>query len=59
MDLIVVMKNGNISEKGTYDEIIRNNGAFAEFLKSYSKDVDNTISIEDELDRSKFFKIRR
>ena len=32
MDQIVVMKDGTISEIGTYDELMNNRGAFAEFL---------------------------
>jgi len=32
MDQIVVIKDGEISEKGTYHELIRNKGAFSEFL---------------------------
>ena len=32
MDQIVVMKDGKISEIGTYDELMNNRGAFAEFL---------------------------
>ncbi len=32
MDQIVVMKDGKISEVGTYEELMRSRGAFAEFL---------------------------
>ena len=32
MDQIVVLKDGKISEIGTYDELMNNRGAFAEFL---------------------------
>ncbi|XP_065206731.1 multidrug resistance-associated protein 1-like [Planococcus citri] len=52
MDFIVVMKNGSITEKGTYEEIMRDNGKFAEFLKCYGKETDKkNTNIEDELDR--------
>ena len=32
MDQIVVLKDGKISEIGTYQELMNNKGAFAEFL---------------------------
>ena len=32
MDQIVVLKDGKISEIGTYEELMGNRGAFAEFL---------------------------
>ena len=32
MDQIVVLKDGKISEIGTYQELMSNRGAFAEFL---------------------------
>ena len=32
MDNIIVMKNGSISEIGSYDELLKNKGDFAEFL---------------------------
>ena len=32
MDQIVVLKDGKISEIGTYEELIGNRGSFAEFL---------------------------
>jgi ATP-binding cassette, subfamily C (CFTR/MRP), member 1 len=34
-DLIVVLSSGTISEVGTYDQLLENNGAFAEFLHTY------------------------
>ena len=34
-DMIVVMKDGNVSEQGSYDELLDKNGAFAEFIKNY------------------------
>ncbi|XP_068732556.1 multidrug resistance-associated protein 1-like [Montipora capricornis] len=36
VDQIVVMQNGRISEVGTYDELLKNEGAFSEFLKTYA-----------------------
>lgn len=35
-DLIVVMADGKITEVGNYNTLIDNNGAFAEFLRTYS-----------------------
>ena len=34
-DQIVVMKDGRISEVGTYQELIQNDGAFADFITTY------------------------
>ncbi|XP_067029429.1 multidrug resistance-associated protein 1-like isoform X2 [Acropora muricata] len=36
MDQIIVLKDGRISESGTYDELLEQSGAFAEFLENYS-----------------------
>ncbi|XP_041062098.1 multidrug resistance-associated protein 1 isoform X2 [Carcharodon carcharias] len=36
MDRILVMVNGKISESGTYKELLAQNGAFAEFLRTYA-----------------------
>lgn len=35
-DLIVVMVDGKISETGSYATLVENNGAFAEFLRTYA-----------------------
>ena len=35
LDKIVVMVDGRISEVGTYQELLKQNGAFAEFLRTY------------------------
>ena len=36
-DQIVVIVGGKITEVGSYTELVANNGAFAEFLQTYSK----------------------
>ncbi len=35
MDSIVVLREGRIAERGTYEELMDNDGAFAEFLRNY------------------------
>ena len=35
MDGIVVMKDGQISEAGSYEELLKDGGGFAEFLKTH------------------------
>ncbi|XP_040290616.1 canalicular multispecific organic anion transporter 1-like [Bufo bufo] len=44
-DEIVVLVNGAITETGSYKTLLANNGAFAEFLKTYDKQ-DNTKDSE-------------
>ncbi|XP_014276421.1 multidrug resistance-associated protein 1 isoform X1 [Halyomorpha halys] len=41
VDLIVVLKDGNISEIGTYRELLDRKGAFSEFLTTHLQDIDN------------------
>ncbi|XP_045473553.1 multidrug resistance-associated protein 1-like isoform X4 [Harmonia axyridis] len=36
-DLILVLKNGSISERGGYEELLSSKGAFAEFLEQHCK----------------------
>ena len=40
-DVIVTMKDSAIREVGTYAELIGNNGAFAEFMRTYASVEDN------------------
>uniref|UniRef100_A0A8B9GC88 Multidrug resistance-associated protein 1 n=1 Tax=Amazona collaria TaxID=241587 RepID=A0A8B9GC88_9PSIT len=40
MDTILVMSDGEISEMGSYQELLEQDGAFAEFLRTYA-DVDD------------------
>ena len=35
VDCIVVLKNGQVSEVGTYQQLLDENGAFSEFLRTY------------------------
>ena len=40
-DVIVTIENGKISEIGAYAELIDNNGAFAEFVRTYASMEDS------------------
>ncbi|XP_029456115.1 canalicular multispecific organic anion transporter 2 isoform X2 [Rhinatrema bivittatum] len=40
MDHIIVLVDGKISEMGSYQELLKKNGAFAEFLRNYAPDED-------------------
>ncbi|XP_077359163.1 ATP-binding cassette sub-family C member 3 isoform X2 [Festucalex cinctus] len=46
VDNIVVMVDGRVSEMGSYQELLKQNGAFAEFLRNYA--LDDVVE-EDEL----------
>lgn len=35
VDMIMVMKDGVITETGTYHELLKQNGEFAEFLRNH------------------------
>ena len=37
-DLIVVMKDGRMSEMGKYEDLLQNNRAFAELIRTYLQD---------------------
>ena len=41
VDMIVVLKDGAISEVGTYRELLDKKGAFSEFLISHLQEIDN------------------
>lgn len=46
MDQIFVMKEGEISENGSYKELLQKKGAFAEFLITHLQEIDDA---DDEL----------
>ena len=50
VDEVVVMTNGKISERGSYEELVSHDGAFAQFLKQYllSEDKDDDESEDEE-----------
>ena len=37
VDNIIVLKDGRVSEVGSYDALVKRNGEFAEFLNIYMK----------------------
>ena len=47
VDNILVMDQGRISEQGHYDELMKNDGAFAQFIREYSlTKSDSSASLE-------------
>ncbi|ELT99905.1 hypothetical protein CAPTEDRAFT_158862 [Capitella teleta] len=54
MDQIVVMRNGEVSEIGTYQELVDRRGAFAEFIAPFLVSHGNDGS-SDEDDEGQFF----
>ena len=50
-DLIIVLDNGAVSEVGTYRQLLRNRGAFADFLRTYLTESETIEELEeDEVD---------
>ncbi|KAK2551420.1 Multidrug resistance-associated protein 1 [Acropora cervicornis] len=53
MDQIIILKDGRISESGTYNELLEHSGAFAEFLENYpSKECLQKSSVSENPIRS-------
>ncbi|BFZ13432.1 hypothetical protein BsWGS_16472 [Bradybaena similaris] len=51
VDHIIVMTNGQISETGSYDELMSHDGAFASFLKEYfRKEAETDVNEESDED---------
>ena len=48
MDKIVVIKDGEISESGSYKDLIEQNGAFAEFIRTYLQETAEDDEIDEE-----------
>uniref|UniRef100_A0A1I8HV06 ABC-type glutathione-S-conjugate transporter n=1 Tax=Macrostomum lignano TaxID=282301 RepID=A0A1I8HV06_9PLAT len=48
MDLIVVLKDGSVSEVGTYSELLQHNGGFAEFIQQYLEEEDDEEEGDEE-----------
>ena len=48
-DRIIVMKDGKVSEEGSYQELLSHDGAFAEFVRTYLKEEGMDSQDEDGL----------
>ena len=46
VDLILVLKDGQISEQGSYEELLSHQGAFAEFIATYLIEADENEDLE-------------
>uniref|UniRef100_A0A8C0F4S6 Multidrug resistance-associated protein 1 n=1 Tax=Bubo bubo TaxID=30461 RepID=A0A8C0F4S6_BUBBB len=58
MDTILVMSDGEISEMGSYQELLKQDGAFAEFLRTYAnaeQSMENSGKLYDPGDLEKIF----
>ena len=40
VDIIVTMKEGEISEMGKYEDLLQNNGPFAHFIQTYLNETE-------------------
>ena len=47
VDEIIVMQDGKISERGSYEELVSHDGPFAQFLKTYLTEVQDDEDYED------------
>lgn len=54
VDKIIVMKNGQITEQGTYAELVENKGEFNEFLLQYLSEKGEE-EFDDDLDGESFY----
>ena len=50
VDKIVVLVNGEISEVGSYEELLSHDGPFAQFLKTYLTQEDSDSGQESDED---------
>ncbi|XP_053376881.1 multidrug resistance-associated protein 1-like [Mercenaria mercenaria] len=50
VDKIFVIEHGEISETGTYEQLMENKGAFAEFIQKYKQEENNSDDEEDTVD---------
>lgn len=53
VDYIVVLKNGKVSESGTYIELVEKKGEFQEFLLQYLSEKEDDDSIEGKGERER------
>lgn len=47
-DVVLYMKNGKIAERGSYEELIRNNGEFATLIRLLIKEVEEELEDEED-----------
>lgn len=47
-DLVLVLHNGEVSESGTYQQLLDKKGAFADFLLHHLSDAEGSASDEGE-----------
>ncbi|XP_013411118.1 multidrug resistance-associated protein 1 [Lingula anatina] len=52
VDKIIVLSSGEISEIGTYQELLSHNGAFSEFIKTYLNAEEESSESEDDEETS-------
>jgi ABC-type protease/lipase transport system fused ATPase/permease subunit len=50
VDKIVVIKEGQVSEVGSFQELMTHNGAFAEFLRNYLTEEINELEASSSTD---------
>lgn len=51
VDRIIVLKDGKISESGTFAELLKYDGAFADFLRNYlNEEIDEDKEDEEDED---------
>ncbi|TRY70343.1 hypothetical protein TCAL_02430 [Tigriopus californicus] len=53
VDTIIVLKNGNITEMGTYDELVSSQGAFSHFLAEYGTTLPQSLTEIEAMDNLK------
>ncbi|XP_062521920.1 ATP-binding cassette sub-family C member 3-like isoform X2 [Corticium candelabrum] len=53
VDQILVMTNGYISETGTYNELLQQDGAFADFLKTHTGVGSNNNKLQESIEKEK------
>ena len=47
-DQIITMKDGEISEMGTYSDLLQRNGAFADLIRTYMQEFQEEEDSSDE-----------
>ena len=55
VDNIIVMKNGSISEIGSYEELLNNKGEFADFLIEQLQNLEENAATENDIDNEELW----